>query len=143
MVAFKSFKKSYNVFIDGKEGFLDITPQIEEAIRESEVKEGFAVVYNMHTSSAIFITDSDRELVLDIMDALREAIPDLAYRHDEVDYKKNALGHIKSALLGVSILLPITDGKWDRGHYHRVYYVDFDAGREKSYFVKVVGSIEG
>jgi secondary thiamine-phosphate synthase enzyme len=119
---------------------LNITDQVEAAVAESAIREGFALVYPMHTSSAVYVSDSDYSLTQDFADLLGELVPDSRdYRHDRTDYKKNAAGHLKAILSGHSVTLPVTAGRLDLGTYQTVYYFEFDGKRPKEVLVKILG----
>jgi secondary thiamine-phosphate synthase enzyme len=119
---------------------LCITGLVEAAVRESGIADGLALVFPMHTSSAVYLSDSDTSLTLDFADLLEKLVPGGAhYRHDETDYKKNAAGHLKAILSGHSLTLPITDGALDLGTYQTIYYFEFDGKRPKEVMVKIVG----
>ncbi len=119
---------------------VNITHQVDAAVAESGVAEGLALVYPMHTSSAVYVSDSDYSLTHDFADLLADLVPDSRdYRHDRTDYKKNAAGHLKAILSGHSITLPVTAGALDLGTYQTIYYFEFDGRREKEVLVKIIG----
>ena len=119
---------------------IDITGRVTDIVAKSGIKEGLALVYPMHTSSAVYISDSDRSLTLDFDDVLERLVPEGDdYRHDRTDYKKNADGHIKSILSGHHIVLPVTSGALHLGTYQTIYYFEFDGQREKEVLVKIIG----
>lgn len=119
---------------------LDITPKVRQAVRESGIQEGLALVYPMHTSSTVYLSDSDPSLTLDFADLMDALVPgDKVYRHDETDYKKNAAGHLKAILTGHSLTLPVTGGNLDLGTYQTVYYYELDGQRTKEVMVKIIG----
>ncbi len=119
---------------------LNITEQVEAAVAESAIREGLALVYPMHTSSAVYVSDSDYSLTQDFADLLGDLVPDTRdYRHDLTDYKKNAAGHLKAILSGHSVTLPVTAGGLDLGIYQTIYYFEFDGKRPKEVLVKILG----
>ena len=106
---------------------VDITGQVEDACRTSGIREGIALVFPHHTSSAVYISDSDRSLTGDFSSILSELAPeDRDYAHDLTDYKKNAFG-------------PVTGGRLDLGRFQTIYYAEFDGRRDKEIIVKIVG----
>ena len=106
----------------------------------SGIREGSILVFPHHTSSAVYISDSDSSLTLDFLELIGGMVPDMAgYRHDETDYKKNAAAHLKAILSGHHVTLPVSGGRLDLGLYQTVYYAEFDGGREKEVLVKVTG----
>jgi len=66
-------------------------------------------------------------------------VPAASYQHDLSDARKNARAHLMSLLSGHNLTLPMTEGSLDLGVYQRVYYAEFDGGREKEILVKVIG----
>lgn len=124
-----------------REEIQNITGQLEEILVSSEIDEGLISVFPLHTSSAVFINDSDPSLLADIRDILRECVPESrSYQHNQSDPKENATAHIKSILTGHHVTIPITDGQFDFGRYHTVYYAEFDGQRPKEILVKTMGT---
>ncbi len=123
-----------------REEIVDITGHVADAVSKSGVKDGIALVFPHHTSSAVYISDSDRALTGDFSSILAELAPEgRRYAHDVTDYKQNAFGHIRANLAGHHIIIPITGGKPDLGVYQTIYYAEFDGRREKEIVVKIVG----
>lgn len=134
------FRKELHFTTSKPSEIVNITSQVESATRESGIQEGLLLVYPMHTSSAVYVSDSDWSLTEDFADLLAELAPDSKhYRHDETDYKKNAAGHLKAILTGHSVTLPITAGRLDLGTYQTVYYFEFDGQRPKEVLLKGIG----
>ena len=119
---------------------VDITSHVIDACNKSGIDDGIALVFPHHTSSAVYISDSDRSLTGDFASILAELAPEgRDYAHDLTDYKKNAFGHIRANLAGHHILIPITGGRPDLGVYQTIYYAEFDGQREKEIVIKIVG----
>ena len=94
----------------------------------------------MHTSSGVYISDSDRSLCDDYRRVMSGLVPEGDnYLNDRTDYKKIADGHLKSVLTGHHIVLPLTAGRLDLGTYQTVYYAEFDGCREKEILIKIIG----
>lgn len=120
--------------------FINITDKINDIISKSKIKNGFAVVFTMHTTSAIKIsereTEKDKALVKDSIDFLERIAPsnpDYDYRHDKsnVDDRPNTHSHLKSLLLNSSELIPIKDGKLLLGQWQGIFFIELDGPREK------------
>lgn len=119
---------------------VDITKGIQQILAESGIREGFVLIFPHHTSSAVYISDSDQSLGEDLNKVLSDLIPRLEhYHHDSVDPKKNADAHLKSAIIGHHITIPVSDGKLDLGTYQTIYYAEFDGQREKEVLIKIIG----
>ncbi len=119
---------------------LNITAEVVDVVGKSGVREGFALVYPMHTSSAVYISDSDPSLTEDFEAVLARLIPQGAgYRHDTADPKENADAHLRAVLAGHHVTLPVSEGRPDLGTYQTIYYAEFDGMRDKEIQVKVLG----
>jgi secondary thiamine-phosphate synthase enzyme len=123
-----------------REEIVDITGRVEKAVSDSGIQDGIVLVFPHHTSSAVYISDSDRSLTGDFSAILSEVAPEgRDYAHDLTDYKKNAHGHIRANIAGHHITIPITGGRPDLGVYQTIYYAEFDGKREKEIVIKIVG----
>ncbi len=136
----KSVRKKIEITTRDKVEIVDITSRVEEIVRSSGIEDGLALVYPMHTSSAVYISDSDRALTGDFERLLDELAPtDRDYGHDRSDPKQNAAAHLKAILAGHHVVMPVTAGTLDLGTYQTVYYAEFDGCRPKEVLVKVIG----
>ena len=132
-----AYKEIIEILSGKKEDVIDITPKVKDIVKKSDISEGLCLVFPMHTTSAVFINDSDFNVTDDVMNVLKKLVPDGDYKH--VDSKNNAEGHIKSTLVGHHVTLPVSDGKLDLGQYQTIYYAEFDGMRKKEILVKVIG----
>jgi len=113
--------------------FLDITSQIQDAVRSSGIKEGICMVYVPHTTAAVTVNESaDPSVKNDILMILNKMVPwEADYRHDE----GNSPAHVKSALVGASELIPIEDGKLALGTWQGIFFCEFDGPRNRKVHV--------
>ncbi len=120
-----------------REGFMEITDKVRDAVRESGVEQGMCLVFCPHTSAAITINENaDPDVRRDLRFALRETFPDRSeFRHRE----GNSAAHLKSSLLGCSELIPIDQGKLALGIWQGVYFCEFDGPRDRRFYVQVLG----
>jgi secondary thiamine-phosphate synthase enzyme len=118
-----------------REIFVDITNQVEEEVRRSNLKSGACVVYVPHTTAAVTINENaDPTVRQDILMTLRKAVPDsLPYAHAE----GNSPAHVKSSLVGASITIPIEDGRLVLGTWQGVFFCEFDGPRHRQVYVKI------
>ena len=123
----RTYKDFIHLTTRAKEEIVDITAQVQHICQKSGVKEGFILIFPHHTSSAVYISDSDTSLTRDYQKVLRKLIPkEENYAHNQTDPKENADGHLKSTLTGHHIILPLTNGRLDLGLYQTIYYAGFD-----------------
>ncbi|MBU0507956.1 secondary thiamine-phosphate synthase enzyme YjbQ [bacterium] len=121
-----------------REEFVNITPQVESAIRKSGVKEGMILVSAMHITAAVYVNDAESGLIEDIREWLRGLAPTKDYRHHRTG-EDNGEAHLKNLLLHHQVVIPITDGRADFGPWQQVYYAEFDGQRPKRVILKVIG----
>lgn len=119
--------------------YVHITPQVEEIVRRSGVREGMVLVSAMHITAGVYVNDNESGLIQDIdqwLEALAPARPE--YRHHQTG-EDNADAHLKSMLVHHEVIVPITDGKLDVGPWQAIFYAEFDGQRRKRVVVKVMG----
>jgi len=121
--------------------FVNITPQVEDALRESGVEEGLCLVNAMHISASVFINDDERGLHHDYeawLEKLAPHAPPSQYRHNDTG-EDNADAHMKRQVMGREVVVAITGGKLDFGPWEQIFYGEFDGRRAKRVLVKVIG----
>ena len=120
-----------------KEGLVDITAEVTEAISESGVNEGICVVYCPHTTAAITINENaDPDVKSDFIAGFNKVFPDFeTFRHAE----GNSDAHIKSSVVGASETIIVTAGRPLLGIWQGVYFCEFDGPRNRKFYVKVMG----
>lgn len=120
--------------------FINITPTIEDLVRESGVKEGLCLVNAMHITASVFINDDERGLHADFdlwLEKLAPHEPVSQYKHNT--YEINADAHMKRQIMGREVVVAITNGKLHFGPWEQIFYGEFDGGRKKRVLVKIIG----
>ncbi len=113
--------------------------EVQTAVAESGVREGFALVSAMHITAAVFVNDAEPGLWQDILEWAEKLAPERPdYNHHRTG-ETNGDAHLKRLLLGHQILLPITGGKLDLGPWEQVFYAEFDGQRKKRAIIKIIG----
>jgi secondary thiamine-phosphate synthase enzyme len=124
-----------------RRGFVNITPLVEAALRESGIQEGLALVCPMHITASVFINDDESGLHHDY-DAWLEKIaphdPVSQYRHNDTG-EDNADAHIKRQIMGREVVVAVTEGRLDFGTWEQIFYGEFDGRRRKRVLVKIIG----
>jgi secondary thiamine-phosphate synthase enzyme len=119
--------------------FINITSEVEKAVRDSGIKEGICLVNAMHITSSVFINDEEPGLKRDFMSWLDKVAPeDSGYLHHQTG-EDNADAHLKRTVMGREVVIAVTGGKLDFGPWEQVFYGDFDGQRRKRVLVKVIG----
>ena len=113
----KSYRKELTFNIPSRRGFVNITSQVEEAIRESGIKDGLVLVNSMHITSSVFINDDESGLHRDYdqwLERLAPHEPVDQYRHNDTG-EDNADAHMKRQVMGREVVVAVTGGKLDFG----------------------------
>jgi secondary thiamine-phosphate synthase enzyme len=136
----KSYRKELWFKTKTRREFVNITPQVQEALRESGVKEGLVLVNAMHITASVFINDDERGLHQDFDDWLEKLAPHepvSRYRHNNGE--DNADGHLKRTFMGREVVVAVTEGGLDFGPWEQIFYGEFDGRRNKRVLVKIIG----
>ena len=135
----KSYREELWFETTSRRAYLNITPQVESAIKKSGVKEGLALVNAMHITASVYINDDEQGLLEDYDRFLETIAPHHAtYRHNETG-EDNGDAHIKRQVMGREVVVAITGGKLDFGPWEQIFYGEFDGRRRKRVLVKVIG----
>lgn len=136
----KSYHKELWFEIPTRREFRNITPQIEECLRESGIREGLCLVNAMHITASVFINDDESGLHHDYevwLEKLAPHAPTSQYRHN--GYEDNADAHLKRQVMGREVVVAVTEGKLHFGTWEQIFYGEFDGRRKKRVLVKIIG----
>lgn len=120
---------------------INITPQVEELVRKSNIKEGLCLVNAMHITASVFINDDESGLHQDFEEWLEQLAPHKPLSH----YKHNLTGedngdaHLKRTVMGREVVAAVTNGALDLGPWEQIFYGEFDGRRRKRVLVKIIG----
>lgn len=137
----KSYRKEIWLNVPERRGFVNITRQVEECVRESGIKEGLCLVNSMHITSSVYINDNESGLFEDYERWLEELAPHepvSQYMHNRTG-EDNADAHLKRQIMGREVVVAITDGELDFGTWEQIFYGEFDGRRRKRVLVKIIG----
>jgi len=137
----KSYRKELWFDIPTRRGFRNITPQVYDCLRESEIKEGLLLVNAMHITASVFINDDESGLHADFecwLEGLAPHEPLSKYRHNRTG-EDNGDAHIKRTLMGREVVVAVTEGALDFGPWEQIFYGEFDGQRPKRVLVKIIG----
>lgn len=136
----KSYRKELWFNTRNRREFINITPQVEEYLKESGIKEGFVLCNAMHITASVFINDNESGLHQDFEAWLEKLAPEKPYsqyRHNS--FENNADAHLKRTIMGREVVVAVTDGKLDFGPWEQIFYGEFDGKRKKRVLVKIIG----
>jgi secondary thiamine-phosphate synthase enzyme len=124
-----------------RRAFINITPQVEEALKESGVQEGLCLVNAMHITASVYINDDERGLLKDYEDwleGLASHEPISRYRHNNTG-EDNGDAHLKRQVMGREVVVAVTEGRLDFGPWEQIFYGEFDGRRRKRVLIKIIG----
>ncbi len=136
----KSYRKELVIRYPKRRGYVNITPQVKEALIESSIKEGLVLVNSMHITSSVFINDDESGLLSDFevwLEKLAPEKPHSQYQHN--GYEDNADAHLKRQVMGREVVVAVTDGKLDFGTWEQIFYGEYDGMRDKRLLIKIIG----
>jgi secondary thiamine-phosphate synthase enzyme len=137
----KTHRKELWFDIPERRRLVNITGQVEEALRESGVREGLCLVNAMHISASVFINDDEPGLHADYerwLEKLAPEKPHAQYAHNRGE--DNADAHLKRTIMGRETVVAVTGGKLDFGPWEQIFYGEFDGMRRKRVLVKIIGA---
>ena len=151
--------KSHTVYrtfnTERRREFVRITEDVQQAVDDSGISEGLALVSAMHITAGVWVNDDEPGIQADALewldklapatwqeppnDVARELLPDGGdYRHHRGG-EDNGDAHLKNLLVHHQVILPVTDGRLDLGPWQAVFYCEFDGQRSKRLVIKVIG----
>jgi secondary thiamine-phosphate synthase enzyme len=140
-VYMKSYRKELWVHLQTRMGFINITSQVRQCIKESGVTEGLALINSMHITSSVFINDDESGLHQDYekwLEKLAPHEPTSQYTHNRTG-EDNGDAHLKRQVMGREVVVAITKGQLDFGTWEQIFYGEFDGNRKKRILVKIIG----
>ena len=129
--------------------FIDITEWVAQCVADSQIVNGFAVVYSKHTTAAIKINENEPLLLQDMAEFLEKYLPrNDGYKHNDFtirtvnmtpDESPNGHAHLQHLLLGTSETVPVIDGNMQFGQYQSIFFIELDRARSREVMVQVIG----
>ncbi len=137
----KSYRKELWFELKSRRGFLNITGQVRDCLRDSGITEGLVLVNAMHITASVFINDDESGLHRDYemwLEKLAPHAPTSQYSHN-LTGEDNADAHLKRQVMGREVVVAVTEGKLDFGPWEQIFYGEFDGRRRKRVLVKIIG----
>ncbi len=136
----KSYRKELWFNTPHRRDFINITPDVENCLAESGIREGLVLVNAMHITASVFINDDESGLHQDFevwLEKLAPEKPHNQYKHNS--YEDNADAHLKRMVFGREVVVAVTDSRLDFGPWEQIFYGEFDGKRKKRVLVKIIG----
>ena len=136
----KSYRKELTFNTKTRRDIVNITPQVEAALRESGVREGLVLINAMNITAGVFINDNESGLHRDYERWLEKLAPEKPHsQYDHNGYEDNADAHLKRTIMGRESVVAITKGQLDFGTWEQIFYYEFDGMRNKRVLIKIIG----
>lgn len=136
----KSFRKVLTLNIQKRRQMINITPQVEAALKECGIREGLCLVNAMHITASVFINDDEPGLHADFERWLERLAPEKPYeQYAHNGYEDNADAHLKRTVMGREVVVAVTEGRLDFGPWEQIFYGEFDGMRQKKLMIKIIG----
>ncbi|MDY0274886.1 MAG: secondary thiamine-phosphate synthase enzyme YjbQ [Desulfomicrobium sp.] len=136
----KSYRQELMFEVPTRRAFINITPEVEKALRASGIQEGLVLVNAMHITASVFINDDESGLHYDYdqwLERLAPHEPVSQYRHNVGE--DNADAHLKRQIMGREVVVAVTNGRLDFGTWEQIFYGEFDGRRKKRVLIKIIG----
>jgi len=134
----KTWSKELSFSTRERREIVDLTDQILEAARQSGIKNGLLVAQLPHATAALVLNEDEEGLKQDLLERLDAIVPvHGGYEHDRID--DNAHAHLKSALVGSSVVLPTVDSRVVRGTWQSFLVIEQDGPRRRRLAIFVMG----
>ena len=135
------FGKAFSIQTQGFSDIVDITPNIEAIIAESEITNGIATVFVVGSTASVSTIEYEPALTEDMKEQLNELVPsNLKSRHSETWGDDNGFSHIRATLMGPGITVPVSGKGLTLGTWQQIVVIDHDnRPRSRKIFVQVMG----
>lgn len=144
-------REALHLTTSGEFDVIDVTADVEKAVLNSKIEEGYALIYSRHTTFAVLLNERESGLLVDASRMLRRLVPQSnGYLHDDFDIRTenmqpdeqpNAHAHLRQILAGrTSEYIPVAEGALTLGPWQRIMLVEFDRAREREVLIQVCGT---
>ena len=136
----KSYRKELFFNLPARRMIVNITPQVEETLRESGIQEGLILVNAMNITASVFINDDESGMHRDYERWLEKLAPEKPYsQYDHNGFEDNADAHLKRTIMGREVVVAVTNGRLDFGTWEQIFYYELDGKRKKHALIKIIG----
>jgi secondary thiamine-phosphate synthase enzyme len=119
----------------------DLTQQVQELVAASSIRDGVVTLFTASSTSALTTIEFESGALNDLRRALDEIAPaDREYEHNLRWHDGNGHSHLRAALIGPSLSVPIVDGRLTLGTWQQILFLDFDVrARDRRITVQIIG----
>ncbi len=125
----------------GFNDIVDVTPQVEDALKESAIQNGQVTVFVSGSTAGVTTIEYEPGLLKDIPDVLEKVAPmNMPYHHDATWGDGNGFSHVRAAIIGASFTAPVEAGRMLLGTWQQIVVMDFDnRPRKRRIVVQIMG----
>ena len=133
--------KTFTLESDGHLEVINITDRVKEFVSSSGIVSGIALVYYLHTTGAVVVTEHEAGIIVDLENVLEKLVSENdRYEHHLRNVDFNGNSHIRSIILGSSLTLPVINRELHLGRYQEILVLDMQVGREpRQFLVQLMG----
>jgi secondary thiamine-phosphate synthase enzyme len=136
--------QSHSIFIQttGRTDVIDLTAQVSDEVMKSAVQNGSVTLFIPGSTAALTTIEFESGVINDLRKAIERVAPeDIYYEHNERWRDGNGYAHVRSALIGPSLHIPVIDGNMTLGTWQQIVLLDFDnRPRKRGVIVHVSGA---
>lgn len=126
----KTSKQTFTINIPEKQGYMDLTDDVQSCVRNSNIRTGYCTINTMHTTASVFTASNDPEKLEGYL-KFYDKLTTLA--------EESLRPALKHQLAGNGVIMPVEGGEISLGLSQYIIYMDFDGGREKLIEVTIIG----
>jgi len=133
--------KNVSLQTKGECDIVDITPQVQQQLSETGIKDGTVTVFITGSTAGVTTIENEPGLIVDFKAMWERVIPkNIEYRHDRAWGEGNGYSHVRASLLGVSLVVPFHNKRLALGTWQQIVVVDFDnRPRSRQVLLQVMG----
>lgn len=137
----KVITTTLSVHTKGHTDILDLTPRVEEALKQSGVREGTVTVFVSGSTAGLTTIEYESGVLEDLKQAIARMAPEgIPYAHDQRWGDGNGYAHVRAALLGPSLAIPVARGELALGTWQQIVLLDFDnRARKREILLQILG----
>ncbi|MDP3965945.1 MAG: secondary thiamine-phosphate synthase enzyme YjbQ [archaeon] len=133
------YSKKITMHTNKKIDFVRITNLVRQAVKESGVQDGIALINPMHITASVFINDNESGLIEDFQNWLEKLAPkNFDYRHHKTG-EDNGFSHLWRTIMGRETVVSVQNFELELGKWEEIFYGEFDGCRDKKILIKVLG----
>lgn len=129
---------------NGFNDIINLTPQVQQFVRQNNLKEGQLLIFINGSTAAISTVEYEPGLLKDIPEMMEKIAPmNRRYHHDDTWHDGNGYAHLRSTLTGTSLTVPVIDGQLILGTWQQIILMDFDnTKRKRRVILQFVGEVK-